>query len=411
MAEFTTNEKKVLDIIVEHINFEIFCIEQEVRDKGRLDYSLCSDLSEKQKTTKKKIQKFKKKLLKCNPSISGFINVLTSNKSKSYDYYEIKETIIRNFILEFYQELVEELAEVVIKEEFDFPLKELMKIRGFSYKLMKDFIESVADAHHFLIYKSLLDIPENNKLVYNDIVVKINNAFFRLESFANGTLTEYKHFDFDTAFSELFYITKKPINYTYENCKLINQYWELTEQIRIDYDKSNFKNFSALKNKAFCNDCDVITSINWDRIEQFNEFTTQDEIDRQNKKKSIADIINFDKTFQKDDKLKDKKQILQKDLKSIVGIEKFNYIIKLLEDLSITSKGKSTLTPRKKGALRGVVEALRETKIIPNIGLAKLCNVIANEIKLDLKSELDASNTSEDYKKDTLSYIKNNPFH
>lgn len=95
----------------------------------------------------------------------------------------------------------------------------------------------------------------------------------------------------------------------------------------------------------------------------------------------------------------------------IIEKRKQEYIFKLLESLCITVDGKSILTPRKKGALRGVIEALKESKIIPDIGLAKLCNMIANEIHLELKSELDASNTSEDYKKAALDYIKNNPLH
>ncbi len=103
---------------------------------------------------------------------------------------------------------------------------------------------------------------------------------------------------------------------------------------------------------------------------------------------------------------------LKQDFNSIIKEGKNRkYVLQLLEDLSITLNGKSTLTDRKKGALRGVIEALRESKIIPNIGLATLCNIVANEIQLKLKSELDASNTSEDYKKDALAYIKNNPFH
>ncbi|WP_299523476.1 hypothetical protein [uncultured Lutibacter sp.] len=92
-------------------------------------------------------------------------------------------------------------------------------------------------------------------------------------------------------------------------------------------------------------------------------------------------------------------------------IESRKFVMKTLEDLRITVDGKSVLTPRKKGALRGVVEALREKLIIPNIGLALLCNLIAEEIQLELKSELDASNISEKYKKEALEYIKNNPFH
>ncbi|UPS90877.1 hypothetical protein [Bizionia sp. M204] len=106
-----------------------------------------------------------------------------------------------------------------------------------------------------------------------------------------------------------------------------------------------------------------------------------------------------------------KEKVIQKNLKDLVSEEKFVYILKLLEDLSVTIKGESTLTPRKKGALRGVVEALRDKMIIPNIGIASLCNMVAEQIGLELKSELDASTTSENYKKQTLEYIKNNPLH
>tara|TARA_R110002096_G_scaffold282779_1_gene476730 strand:- start:6993 stop:9293 length:2301 start_codon:yes stop_codon:yes gene_type:complete len=104
-----------------------------------------------------------------------------------------------------------------------------------------------------------------------------------------------------------------------------------------------------------------------------------------------------------------KENVIQKNLKDLVSDEKYAYIIKLLEDLSITVNGKSIVTPRKKGALRGVVEALRDKMIVPNIGIASLCNVMAKQIDLELKSELDASTTSENYKKQTLEYIKNNP--
>jgi len=98
-------------------------------------------------------------------------------------------------------------------------------------------------------------------------------------------------------------------------------------------------------------------------------------------------------------------------LRDVVNEDKFNYVIKLLEDLSITKDGNSILTERKKGAIRGVVEALREKLILPNLGLASLCYFIAKEINLDLKSELDASDTSEKYNIDALQYINNNPFH
>ncbi|UAB82270.1 hypothetical protein INR76_05790 [Marixanthomonas sp. SCSIO 43207] len=103
---------------------------------------------------------------------------------------------------------------------------------------------------------------------------------------------------------------------------------------------------------------------------------------------------------------------LKQDFNSIIKEGKNRkYVLQVLEDLSITVDGKSVLTQRKKGALRGVVEALKQKRIIPNIGLATLCNVIADKINLELKSELDASNISEDYLNDALEYIENNPFH
>ncbi|TYP98311.1 hypothetical protein C7447_103484 [Tenacibaculum adriaticum] len=103
---------------------------------------------------------------------------------------------------------------------------------------------------------------------------------------------------------------------------------------------------------------------------------------------------------------------LKKDFSTLIPqTNKQDYILQLLEDLSITLNGTSILTPRKKGALRGVIEALREKMIIPNIGLSTLCNVFADKINLELKSELDASTTSEKYKKEALQYIKNNPIH
>ncbi len=97
--------------------------------------------------------------------------------------------------------------------------------------------------------------------------------------------------------------------------------------------------------------------------------------------------------------------------KTFVNQDKQDYILKLLEDLSITVGGKSTLTERKKGAIRGVVEALREENILPQKGIDKLCKIIAKEIDLELKSKLDFSDISQKFQKDAKQYIKNNPLH
>jgi hypothetical protein len=91
---------------------------------------------------------------------------------------------------------------------------------------------------------------------------------------------------------------------------------------------------------------------------------------------------------------------------------KREYIYNILEYFgAINSERKSMLTQRKKGVLRGVIEALREENILPQMSLEKLCNIIAHQINLELKSKLDWSNTSDDYHKKAKEYIKDNPLH
>ena len=96
---------------------------------------------------------------------------------------------------------------------------------------------------------------------------------------------------------------------------------------------------------------------------------------------------------------------------TFVSKEKQIYVLKLLEDLSITLDGKYNLTERKKSALRGVVEGLRNNNVLPDIGIDKLCAIIAIKINLELKSKINVSNTSNNFKKDAEEYIKENPFH
>ncbi len=126
---------------------------------------------------------------------------------------------------------------------------------------------------------------------FQEIITEINNAFFRLESFMNGSISNYQYFGFNEAFTSLFSEAKKPENFTYNNCKLIGKYWDLTEQIRVDYDRSDFKYTEAYENENFCKDCDEIMYVNWDRIDEFMVFSTPDEIAEAERKFSITDIL------------------------------------------------------------------------------------------------------------------------
>ena len=291
MGELSDKEKEVLDFLLEFVNMGIFGIEQQERDLGRLDYSLCSDDNEKQIVTAKKVEKFKKRISKCNPILAGYLNCLTTPDPLNTEFEEKREIITKNFLLTEYYELFEMLVNEDISKLHRFQFESVIESLGFKYKPMKDFIQGVCDVNSFFTYKSFLDIPKDTDLSYDIVVKKLNDAFFKLEAFMNGTITSYKYFDFNTAFTELFYFTRKAENYTYENCKRIGEYWEITEQIRVDYDKSDFENHNAYKNKAFCNDCNVITSIAWDRVEEFTSFQTPDEVKEQTRKKTISDVM------------------------------------------------------------------------------------------------------------------------
>lgn len=144
---------------------------------------------------------------------------------------------------------------------------------------------------------------------FQEIITEINNAFFRLESFMNGTVKNYQYFGFNEAFTKLFNEAIKPENFNYNNCKLIGEYWKLTEQIRVDFDQSDFENSEADENELFCKDCNEIMYLNWERIEEFTAFSTPDEIAESERKFSITDILKTtapipQQTETKTDKLK-----------------------------------------------------------------------------------------------------------
>ncbi|MFZ4455512.1 MAG: hypothetical protein ACOYOT_04755 [Bacteroidales bacterium] len=94
---------------------------------------------------------------------------------------------------------------------------------------------------------------------------------------------------------------------------------------------------------------------------------------------------------------------------SNITLKNQDYILTMLEDLCVTQDGVFALSLRKKSALRGVVEALQEKSLVPNIGIDKLCKVIAENIQLEINSKLDWSKTVDEFKKKALQYIKNNP--
>lgn len=85
------------------------------------------------------------------------------------------------------------------------------------------------------------------------------------------------------------------------------------------------------------------------------------------------------------------------------------FIMQLLEDLSITVNGKGQMTPKRVGSIRGVVDALLQHQIAPQLNVRKLCCMIAAKIGTPLKSgKIDASKTSSLYLKKANQYITAN---
>ncbi|MDB5128342.1 hypothetical protein [Mucilaginibacter sp.] len=82
------------------------------------------------------------------------------------------------------------------------------------------------------------------------------------------------------------------------------------------------------------------------------------------------------------------------------------FIAEMMESLGLTRSGRASLSERKKGAVRGIVEALSKHGILPLKSLDELCHAIAVKIGLELKSKLDFSQTSQRYEKLADTYIQ-----
>lgn len=130
-------------------------------------------------------------------------------------------------------------------------------------------------------------LPEIN---FNELLDEINRAFFRIEEYMRGSINWYQYFGFNDAFTKLFYKAKNPKNFSHRNSKLIGEYYRLLSRLAVDFDQADYENDTASNNDDFVKDCEEINYLQWDRIEEFGDFTTQDEIDEYERKFGIADI-------------------------------------------------------------------------------------------------------------------------
>ncbi|HMI01888.1 MAG TPA: zinc ribbon domain-containing protein [Pedobacter sp.] len=144
------------------------------------------------------------------------------------------------------------------------------------------------------VYEPIVLDPEEQAWSYTYTVELINDAFFRLENFGKGDVNTYSSSPFGRMFSIIFHKTRIPENQTRKNYKRLNQYYALTGQLATDFDKSNFENSDAYKNKDFVEDLEDITYINSDRYWEFLEF----EMPGKKERLSITDLMEEEIIFE-----------------------------------------------------------------------------------------------------------------
>ncbi len=160
--------------------------------------------------------------------------------------------------------------------------------RNYKYQIeiCNCILEKVPNEQKILDYKSKFQkkiielrkqypIPSVNIEV---IISDINNAFFRLEKFMEGSITTYQSFLFNDAFTLFFNELSKPENVTPRNFNLRDGYHNLLYHIDYAFDKGEFKNQDAYLNTDFERDCNEICYIHFYRSSEFGISTDLDDL-------------------------------------------------------------------------------------------------------------------------------------
>ena len=311
MSNFKKAEQRLMSLFIENIKEEISVISSGNNDKYKLTYVTCLNDEEKINFTKQEIKRIQESFNKCNNKIAEYIFALIQKDHSNFTLDEKQNAIINNFIQIEYYQVIDKLpkwaAEGIFEEE---TFKNYLEVHRISTKLLTEFILQFANAINYLNLVEILNSntesisisKSSNSQVYvsqqtsreiiQEHINSINNAFFRIESYMKGVIKEYKYFGFDNAFTLLFKEARKYENFTQENCKLIGHYWKIAERIRVDFDQSDFDNQDANADPHFCEDCEELTNLAYERIEEFTDFVA-DEIEEYERKISITDIVKL----------------------------------------------------------------------------------------------------------------------
>lgn len=161
MEEFSKREIEIYDRIATLIGSDMVTIEFNIKDKSKLEYLLCSNFEEKQKVTQKKVKRFKTEIDNCREEIAGYLLALADIFDNG-QYYLEQVNVTKNFISDYYDDLVQ----ILVNEDKDISeilnLEDLITSYGFSYELIVDYIFGVSNMYFYQYYKLGLDTSTEN---------------------------------------------------------------------------------------------------------------------------------------------------------------------------------------------------------------------------------------------------------
>lgn len=133
--------------------------------------------------------------------------------------------------------------------------------------------------------------PEDEQITFYDLINDINKAFFRLESYMDGSIPTYYSYDFIDAFEILFVKGKQPSNLSIQNNELIQSYYDLIGEITYNADQGIYRNKRAFDNEDFENDILSLGAFHSLNAHRFCDFLNKRDIEEINKGFSVIDIV------------------------------------------------------------------------------------------------------------------------
>ena len=453
MSELSAIELKILENLVDCLESAIGVKMLNYTDKDRLLYVSCTNEVEKVEVTKTQIKKLQKKVNKCSSEIAPYImEVLRPEHPHNKDFFNLRKTLCQNYLLDFPDELsyISENYKTTESVPDDFETWDIILFRDniiYNTDNNISFVKFMATAERLLNYKSILEYNENNKMVNNE-----NNSNFSNLNFIqfikdleynyplyHTPLSSYHQWQTNLKYlkqeilSNLIVLngdSKKP--YLKKLLFDIQEHYQYVHTVKSDVDELynlyDTNEYKVLHERSYKNELHVVLNNLPKKYElpteerfKINPFHIQERFYNYHYGVTIRDAVDFIKFQEIEYGYRNKIinesipiDIIKKDTFVDINFNSLSestqtFILDMLESLGITVNGKASVSERKKGAIRGIVIALRDNNILPQISLESLIKYIAAKIGLEINSKLDSTKISDDFEKKARKYIKDNP--